>query len=173
VPATEADLLAFLDALGVAWTRHAHAPVFTVEEARALRGDLPGVHVKNLFLRDRSGAFWLAVCREDRRLRVRDLGRAVGAKDPSFAPAEALRATLGVEPGAVTPLALVNDRPPTVRLALDPAVLAGDLVNVHPLRNDATLALAPAGLRRFLAATGHAAVEVDFDRLEALAAAAS
>jgi Ala-tRNA(Pro) deacylase len=173
MPATEAELLAFLDTLGVGWARHAHPPVFTVEEARTLRGDLPGAHVKNLFLRDRAGGFWLAVCREDRRIRVRDLSRAAGAKDPSFASAEALRVTLGVEPGAVTPLALVNDRPPTVRLLLDPAILAGDLVNVHPLRNDATLALSPAGLRRFLAATGHASQEVDFDRLEALAAAAS
>jgi Ala-tRNA(Pro) deacylase len=165
MPATEADLLAQLDALGVAWTRHAHAPVFTVEEARAATGHLPGLHVKNLFLRDRAGAFWLATCRDDRAFRLRELGRAVGLKDPSFASAEALRATLGVEPGSVTPLALVNDRPPRVRFVIDRAVAAADLVNVHPLRNDATLALSPQGLARLLDATGHVATEVDFDAL--------
>ena len=171
--ASERDLLILLDEIGVAYARHAHAPVFTVAAARALRGALPGAHTKNLFLKAKDGALLLAVCLEDRRIRIRDLERAAGLKKASFGSPDLLRATLGVEPGSVTPFALINDRAGLVRVALDAQMMRADVLNFHPLRNDATLAVSSDGLRRFLAETGHAAREIDFDALEEMAAAAA
>lgn len=170
--AGEAELYAFLRELGVTWRHHTHPPLRTVEESRALRGEMPGAHVKNMFLKDKRGGLYLATCLEDRRIRIRDLERAVGAKGMSFGKPDLLAEVLGVLPGAVTPFALLNDRERRVRFLIDEALRAHDLVNVHPLHNEATTAIALADLDRFLAATGHAAEPVDFDRLEALAAEA-
>lgn len=171
--AAEAALLDWLEGLGVAVTRHAHPPLHTVEESRALRGQLPGGHCKNLFLKERKGGFWLAVCREDRVIRIPDIARAAGLKRMSFGSAEDLAARLAVRPGAVTPLALVNDTERAVGLILDRQMMAGEVLNCHPLHNEATAALTTADLRRVFAATGHAAIELDFDALEAQAAAAA
>ncbi len=169
--ASEDDLLALLDRLGVGYRRHAHPPLHTVEESRALRGEMPGGHTKNLFLKERSGGYWLATCLEDRRISVNDLSRAAGAKRMSFGSGEDLWRILGVRPGAVTPLALMNDSGGAARLILDRGMLAHDLINVHPLHNEATVALSPDGLLRFFAETGHEPLILDFDELEALAAA--
>jgi Ala-tRNA(Pro) deacylase len=171
----EAAAMALLERLGARWTLTEHEPVFTVAESAHVTAALPGAHTKNLFLREKSGQFWLATCLAHRRIRIRDLERRVGAKAVSFADAAALRAVLGVEPGSVTPLALINDAPPRalaprVRVIFDAQMLAMDPVNVHPLRNDATVAISAQALRDFAAATGHDAMEVDFDALEALAA---
>ena len=162
----EARLLAFLDGLGVRWTRHAHPPVFTVEEARAHCAHLPGVHCKNLFLVEKSGAPWLVTLRDDRRLRIPDIARAAGAPRLSFGKPDALARRLGVAPGSVTPLALLHDRDRAVRFVIDAALLSAEIFNCHPLHNAATLAMFPGDLRRFLAATGHDPVVLDVDALE-------
>lgn len=165
--ATERDLYELLDRLGVAWTLSEHEPVFTVAESRSLRERPAGVHTKNLFLTDKSGAPWLVACRDDRRMRIGALARALGARKLSFGSAERLRATLGVEPGSVTPFALINDRARAVRLALDAQMLLADEpICFHPLRNDATIGVSAAGLLSFLEALGHAPVMLDCDALE-------
>ena len=168
--AGEGDLLALLERHAIAYSMHRHPPLFTVEDSRALRGDLPGVHVKNMFLKEKKGGLWLVTCREDRQVRIRDLERAVGAKNTSFGKPDLLMETLGVTPGAVTPFAVINDVDQRVRVVLDPAILRGELVNAHPLHNEATIALAPADLLRVFEITGHAPIEADFDALEALRA---
>lgn len=167
--AAQEALYARLDRLAIARQHHAHAPVHTVEESRALRGDLPGLHVKNMFLKERKGGLWLVTCREDRRIRIRDLERAIGARNTSFGKPDLLHDVLGVRPGAVTPFAAMNDTECRVSVVLDAALLDADLVNAHPLHNAATTAVAPAELVRFLHSTGHPPRIVDFDVLEALA----
>lgn len=154
-PASPEALLARLDALGIAATTVEHAPVFTVEEAKALRGDLPGGHIKNLFLRNKKGAMWLVVCLEDRSIDLKRLGEALGAGRFSFGSADRLMAHLGVLPGAVTPFAVINDKQGTVRVVLDQGLFAQSLVNCHPLVNHMTTAVSPDDLRRFLEAEGH------------------
>ena len=76
----EAALYERFAALGIGWSTHAHAPVFTVEEARALRGALPGTHTKNLFLEDKRGRLWLVVAREELRIDLNALAKALGAR---------------------------------------------------------------------------------------------
>src|SRR3546814_13413735 len=104
--------------------------VFTVEEAKALRGTLPGGHVKNLFLRNKKGdAMWLVVALEDRAIDLKALGEKIGAGRVSFCSADRLMAHLGVIPGAVTPLALINDRDAVVRVVSEKGLLDPDPVN--------------------------------------------
>lgn len=155
-PATPDELFARLEALGIAATTHRHDPVFTVEEARALRGALPGAHCKSLFLRDKKGAQFLVVCLEDRRLDMKALAGIIGAGRLSFGSPERLHAALGVAPGSVTPFAAINDETAhAVAIVLDEEMMGAPLVNYHPLINTMTTALAPSDLLRFLAATGH------------------
>ncbi|HEU0220735.1 MAG TPA: YbaK/EbsC family protein, partial [Paracoccaceae bacterium] len=125
---------------------------------------------KNMFLKDKRGVLVLVTCLEDRRIRIGDLEKTIGTKRLSFASAETLWTHLGVRPGAVTPLALVNDRETrAVRVVLDRQLMASELLNVHPLHNEATLTLTRDGFLSFLALTGHKPELVDFDALEARA----
>lgn len=169
MPATETDLLTLLDRLGIAYSYHAHRPVFTVEEGRDLHDSIPGRHAKNMFLRSKKGEMVLVTCAADRSIRIGDLEKEIGTKRLSFASPERLMEHLGVTPGSVTPFSVINDSAHAVRVVLDAQLMAEELFNCHPLHNAASLALAPEGLRRFLAETGHQPEEVDFDALEARA----
>ena len=153
--ATADELFACLETLGIATRTVAHPPLFTVEDARAHRDGLDGLHFKNLFLKDRKGGLWLVVCLEDRRVDLNALSRRLGAPRFSFGKAELLLEVLGVSPGAVTPFALINDTGQRVRLVLDEGALAGGMLHFHPLRNDATTRIAAADLIAFCRSTGH------------------
>lgn len=162
-PFTPQELFARLDALGVAHKTYTHPPVFTVAEAVALRGQLPGGHCKSLFLKDKKAGLWLVVALEERRIDLRRLADALGAPRFSFGNADLLGEVLGVRPGSVTPFALINDRAHRVTVVLDKEMLAHDPLNYHPLENDRTTAIAPADLLRFIAVCGHEPVILDLD----------
>jgi Ala-tRNA(Pro) deacylase len=151
----EAALYERLSALGIGWTTMAHTPVFTVEEASKVHDSLPGGHTKNLFLKDKKGGLWLVVLRDDLRVDLNALAKQLGAPRFSFCSAELLIATLGIEPGSVTPFALMNNAAGLVRVVLDEAMLALEPLNFHPLRNDRTTAISPDDLLVFLRACGH------------------
>jgi Ala-tRNA(Pro) deacylase len=155
LPTSPAALHARLDALGIAFRCVEHPPVFTVEEAKALRGELPGAHIKNLFLRNKKGRMWLVTCLEDREVDLKALGERLEAGRFSFGSAERLMTYLGVRPGAVTPFAVINDSAREVTMVLDSGLLGEGPVNCHPLVNTMTTALAPEDLLRFLEAEGH------------------
>jgi Ala-tRNA(Pro) deacylase len=162
LPTAPEALLRRLDELGIASRSVSHPPVFTVEEAKALRGELPGSHIKNLFLRNKKGQMWLVTCLEDRAVDLKVLGERLGAGRFSFGSAERLMTHLGVRPGAVTPFAVINDRAGAVTMVLDSGVMAEGPVNCHPLVNTMTTALAPEDLVRFLEAENHAPQMLDF-----------
>ncbi|HUS54743.1 MAG TPA: prolyl-tRNA synthetase associated domain-containing protein [Thermohalobaculum sp.] len=167
--AGEAELYALLDAHGITYAHHTHPALFTVADSQALRGELPGGHVKNMFMKDKKGAIWLATCLEDRQIRIRDLEKEIGAKNLSFGREDLLWDVLGVRPGAVTPFGLINDGAlPQVQVALDAQMLEHDPLNFHPLHNEATTTISTVGFLKFLTLTGHQPVLVDFDRLEAM-----
>jgi Ala-tRNA(Pro) deacylase len=130
--------------------------VFTVEEARTRRGEVTGGHTKNLFLRDKKGALYLVVAPEDATIELKSLHRLLGASGRfSFGSAALMREALGVEPGSVTPFAVINDKAGQVTVILDAAMMAHETLSFHPLVNTATTTIARAGLIRFLEATGH------------------
>ena len=154
-PRSPGELLARLDELGIEHRTVQHPPVFTVEEARAVRGPIEGAHTKNLFVRDKKGKMWLIVALEDRRIDLRALAGALGHKRFSFGSAERLMKYLGVIPGAVTPLAVINDTGGSVQVALDEGLRDFHLWNFHPLDNAMTTAISPDGMVRFLEAVDH------------------
>ena len=153
--ATSQDLFRRLDALGIAATTTEHPAVFTVDEAKALRGHIPGCHIKNLFLKDKREQLWLVVCPEDRPVDLKTLPALIGSARLSFARPDILRQVLGVEPGSVTPFGLINDTAGRVAVVLDAAMMDADRINCHPLRNTATTSIAAAGLIAFIRACGH------------------
>ena len=154
--ATPEDLFTLLDRLGIAHRTVTHVPLFTVEQSRALRGSIPGAHTKNLFLKDKKGSLVLLTALEDAVIKLKSLHRRLGRSGRfSFGSAELMRETLGIEPGAVTPFAVINDRDCRVSIILDADLLRRETVNAHPLRNTMTTSLAARDLLRFLEATGH------------------
>jgi Ala-tRNA(Pro) deacylase len=156
MPATPDDLFTYLDRLGIAHASVTHPPLFTVEESRALRGQIPGGHTKNLFLRDKKGALFLVSALEDAVIELKSLHRALGANGRfSFGSAELLRETLGVDPGAVTAFAAINDHDRRVTVVLDASLMQQARINFHPLRNTMTTGIGRDDLVRFLEATGH------------------
>jgi Ala-tRNA(Pro) deacylase len=156
MPATPTELFVFLDRLGIGHATVTHPPLFTVEQSRALRGQIPGGHTKNLFLRDKRGAFFLIVALENAVIELKSLHRRLGATGRfSFGSAEAMRELLGVEPGSVTPFAAINDRAGQVAVVLDAAMLDHEVFNYHPLINTMTTSISRAGLVMFLEASGH------------------
>jgi Ala-tRNA(Pro) deacylase len=155
LPTSPQQLLARLEALGIAHQNHEHAAVFTVEEAKALRGALTGGHIKNLFLRNKKEEMWLVVAEEDKRIDLKALGEKLGAGKLSFGSPDRLLRYLGVLPGAVTPFGIINDKDRKVKVVLDRDLMGFDPVNAHPLVNTMTTALSPQDLVTFLEAEGH------------------
>lgn len=155
MPATPQDLFAYLDRLGVAHSSVVHPPLFTVEEARSRRGAMPGAHTKNLFLRDKRGALILVTALEDAAIDLKHLHRQIGSGRLSFGSPALLRASWGVEPGAVTPFGAINDPAGQVSVVLDAGLMQHAILNCHPLVNTMTTAIGRDDLLRFLRATGH------------------
>ena len=158
-------LMAFLDQAGVTYTLYEHAPVFRVEDGPELKALLPGGHSKNLFLKDNKGQLWLISALAETRIDLKAAPAVIGSARLSFGSPERLWDALGVRPGSVTALALVNDPEGKVRFELDKALLAHDSVNFHPLSNDATLNIPRDAFLGFLARIGRTAQIVDFDAL--------
>lgn len=163
VPATQDDLYRTFADLGIETATVEHPPLFTVEQSQDLRGAIEGLHSKNLFLKDKKGAIFLVVAKEDATIDLKRLHERIGASGRlSFGSAELMLELLGVTPGSVTPFGLINDRDGRVRVVLD-AALAGEApVNFHPLVNTATTTIASADLIAFLRATGHEPLLIDF-----------
>jgi Ala-tRNA(Pro) deacylase len=163
---TPEELFARFDELGIAHRTYSRPPVFTVAEATALRGSLPGAHCKSLFLKDKRGRFWLAVMLEERRVDLKQLAERLTAPRFSFGGADDLHRLLGVRPGSVTPFALLNDLRHLVTPILDAPMLQHDPLNYHPLVNDRTTAISAANLLRLIDASGHVPRIVNLAGLE-------
>lgn len=155
MPATRADLFAFLDGLGIRTSTVEHKAVFTVAESLELEQGIPGGHTKNLFLKDKKDRIYLVVALNDARIDLKTLHKTIGSDRLSFGKAELLEAVLGVKPGSVTPFSVVNDRDARVTVFLDEPMMRYDVLNYHPLENTATTAISRGDLVKFLRATGH------------------
>jgi Ala-tRNA(Pro) deacylase len=162
-PATPEQLFAALDALGIAHATTKHQPVFTVAESEAIKLEMPGGHSKNLFLKDKKGALFLLCALSESQIDLNKVSKLIGAGRFSFGSSELLLEALGVTPGSVTVFALINDPDRRVTLLLDDGLLAHDPVNFHPLSNEATTAISPDGLLRFLGSLGRTPVRIAFD----------
>lgn len=147
-----ADLAAALAALNIEVPCFEHPPLRTVEDAHVHWDKLAGAQVKNLFFKDAGGQLWLVVVPGDPRMDTKAMATLIGSRRLSFGNADLLRDVLGVEPGAVTPLAVMNDNTRRVRTVLHAGLMDAALLLVHPLLNTATVQIAPADLVRFMQA---------------------
>src|SRR5579872_1644936 len=155
-PATPEDLFARLDALGVEHDTIEHPPLFTVEDSQSLRGEIPGGHTKNLFVKDKKGRLFLLVLGEDAAVDLKRVHEKIGGQGRvSFGSAELLEEVWGVKPGAVTPFGAINDDTGHVIVVLDAKLMEHERLNFHPLVNTRTTGLTSADLIKFLRATGH------------------
>jgi len=157
MPLTPQQLFDFLADNGIAVTTIEHPPLFTVEESKRLRGDIPGGHTKNLFLKDKKGRIFLVVALEHTEIDLKKIHTIIGASGRvSFGKAELLEEVLGVVPGSVTPFGLVNDRDDhRVTPVFDAAMMRHELLNFHPLVNTATSSIRREDLLKFARACGH------------------
>ena len=160
-----ADLLAFLDAHGVAHRTVDHPAVFRVGEGEEIKAGLPGAHTKNLFLKDAKDRLWLISAADRTVIDLKRLPAVIGSARLSFGREALMVETLGVTPGSVTAFGLINDEARRVTFVLDRVLAEADRVNFHPLTNTATTAVDQAGFRAFLAALGVRPVVVDFEAL--------
>ena len=165
MPASSDDLIAYLANLGVETSTVEHPPLHTVEESRALRGDIPGGHTKNLFVKDKKGRLFLLVLGEETEIDLKRVHERIGGQGRvSFGSADLLEEVWGVRPGAVTPFGAINDADGRVTVVLDAAMMAHERLNFHPLVNTRTTGLASAGLVKFLRATRHEPVVAPLGR---------
>jgi Ala-tRNA(Pro) deacylase len=163
-PMTSDRVLTHLAEQGIEAVTYDHPPVHSVDESRQLRGDIAGIHTKNLFLRDSKKTFFLVVADEAATVNLKDLRHKVGARgNLSFGAPEMLLDMLGVTPGSISLLALVNDPGHKVALVVDQSLLAADFVNCHPLSNRRTTSLSAEALRKFLAMTGHVPLGISLE----------
>jgi Ala-tRNA(Pro) deacylase len=158
------ELLKYLEDRGIAVKTFEHPPVHTVEESRALRGDIPGAHTKNLFLRDGKKRFFLFVTDESRAINLKALSKVIGAKGGlSFGSPDALMEMLGITAGSVSLLATLNDPERKVTIVIDEALLGAEKINCHPLTNRRTTSLTRDDIAAFMAATGHTPMYVSLE----------
>ena len=154
-------LLAYLQTKGITAKNFEHPPVHTVEESQKLRGDISGIHTKNLFLRDGKKNFYLFITGENVSVNLKSLARKIGAKGGlSFGSAESLMDLLGVAPGSVSVLAAINDEEKRVAIVIDMQLLAASTINCHPLTNCRTTSLSKTDLIDFLNSIGRTPIYV-------------
>lgn len=155
-PRTADDLFAFLDELEIAHETVWHRPVFTVAEGGDLRAEIPGGHTKNLFVKDKKSRYFMLTVEEYATVDLKKVHTLIGASGRvSFGSAEKMMDYLGVVPGSVTAFGALNDTHKQVTFVLDEDLMKHDIINAHPLQNDATTSIAAADLLHFMRATGH------------------
>lgn len=148
------NLLDFMGNLQISYQLYTHAPVFTVEESHKIDADIPGTHTRNLFLRDKKETMFLVTLRHDTMIDLKKLSDLLGTGRFSFGSPERLWTYLGVKPGSVTPLSILNDTDKKVQLILEKGMMEADLVNFHPLDNSMTIGMPPSELMTILEKQG-------------------
>ncbi|MEM7258597.1 MAG: prolyl-tRNA synthetase associated domain-containing protein [Pseudomonadota bacterium] len=165
-PARPEDVFTALDQLGITHRTITHAPMRTVADSMAMRDGVPGGYSKNLFLRNRKGKMVVVTLLEHRTVDLKSFGQQLGIGKPSFASVQRLMSYLGVIPGAVTPLAVINDKSRAVTAVLDKALLQKDPLHFHPCDNSMTTTLSADDLLKYMEHHHQPPVVVDFDAAE-------
>ena len=150
------DIYQVLQELDISFEKHDHPPVFTVEEADALSGNLMGGRTKNLFLRNKKGKrHYLVVVESSKPIDIKKMRVLLGESSLSFASPERLKKYLGLEPGSVSPFGIINDAEGEVVVIVDQELMSHQVLNYHPNINTSTLAISRDDFRKFLEASGN------------------
>lgn len=154
LPTRPQDLLKMLETARITYELHHHEPIFTMAEGEHLKKSIPGVHCRNLFVRDKKGTMFLIVVANETKVDLKKLEELLGCGRLSFGSPERLWQHLGIRPGSVCPFCIINDKDKQVSLILDAAMMKADIVNYHPLDNAMSIGLAPADLLAFFGSIG-------------------
>ena len=168
LPVTSDEMIGMLENWGIDYTRADHVPLRTVEDSKKVQDQfLPseqgGGHIKNLYLRDNKKRNILVVAEQDRSIDLKTLHQTLGTGRLSFGSADRLMENLGVRPGAVTPLSMINGVKSGVQIYIDKALQGCKQIYVHPLVNDRTLGLTPEGLNAFFAKIDVVPIWIDLE----------
>jgi Ala-tRNA(Pro) deacylase len=163
---TRNNLFRYLNELNIQYSTIEHEPIFKVEDSALLKNNMAGANTKNLFLKDKKGQLFLVCAVSDTKINVNKLHHTLGCKRLSFGKPEVLKNALGVTPGSVTLFSIINDKNLEVTLVIDKSLLNYDIVNFHPLLNDATTAISNKDMIKFAKSTKHEPLIVDFAELE-------
>jgi len=157
IAATPADVFASFDALGITHETLVHEPLYTVEEAKSVKYGLTGAHTKNLFLRNKKGRMFLLVIEQDRRVDLKGLRDQLNLTGGqlAFASTERLAKYLGVVPGSVSPLAVINDHSGAVTVYIEKSLTEHEFIYLHPCRNTHSTCIKTADLITYLEAWDH------------------
>lgn len=158
---TKQDLLDYFKHHHISYRLYEHEQLFTVEQADKVACTIPGGHIKNLFLKDDKGQLWLLTADAHAQVDLKKVGAALNAKKLRFADANLLMQHLGIMPGSVTPFALINDEQQKVQLVLDKSILSFEIINAHPLENDATIGISIGDFKKFLTVLGYRPLILD------------
>ena len=161
LPTTPQDLFEILQSLDIAYECHNHEATFTVAESDTLKANIPGVHCRNLYLRDKKKKNFLVVAANDTEVDMKSLQEKLGCGRLSFGSADRLWEFLGIRPGSVCPFTVINDKDHHVQVVLDAQMMKGEIVNYHPMDNTMTIGLTPDDLLKFFAHTGHTPITLD------------
>ena len=162
LPTPPKKLLEILQALDILYTVYDHEPTFTVAESDKLKADIPGVHCRNLYLRDKKKKNFLVVAANETQVDMKWLQGKIECGRLSFGSGDRLWQYLGIRQGSVNPFTVINDTDHAVQVILDAKMMEGDIVNYHPMDNAQTLGLSPQDLLKFFAHTGHEPIILDF-----------
>ncbi len=144
------NLMVLMDNLQISYQFYTHEPVFTVAEADKVKDGIEGAHTRNLFLRDKRENMFLVTLRHNTPIDLKKLSDLLGTGRFSFGSPERLWTYLGVKPGSVTPLAILNDTGKKVTLILEQAMMDEPLINFHPLDNSMTVGMTPKELMKII-----------------------
>lgn len=161
-PVSPQALLERLDSLRIAYKLYEHPPIFTVAEGLEMERDMPGIHCRNLFLRDKKKTMFLISAANETAIDLKRLETLLPCDRISFGSPDRLWENLGVRPGSVCPYAIINDTQGVVTPILDAYMMQGEIVNFHPLINTMTIGVTPAGLLEFFRSLGREPRIVDF-----------
>ncbi len=159
---TKQELLKQLKEMDISYSLHEHEQLFTVEQAQKIYDTIPGAHIKNLFLKDDNGKFWLIVAQDHTKIELKKVAQLISAPKLRFANEQLLMQYLGVKPGSVTPFALINDTDHKVQLVLDETIMQHAIINAHPLENDATISVSQSDFKKFLIYSKHEPIIINF-----------
>ncbi len=150
------DIYKFLNEHQIKYERHDHPPVYTVEDVNRLVPPLPAAKTKNLFFRDNKGQrHFIVVVKGEKRVNMKALPKLIGSSRLRFGSPDRLKQYLGVDPGSVSLLAVINDLDKSVEVIIDSALWKSEAFQFHPLINTSTLVISRNDLQRFLNKTGH------------------
>ena len=162
--ATADDVIAKIESHGMEHETHTHEPLYTVEQSKQAASKKPGARTKNLFLRNKKGRMFLLVVEQDSMVDLkglRDKLKLTGGH-LAFASTERLAQFLGVVPGSVSPLALINDHGNKVQVFIEQSLLDQEWIYLHPCRNTHTTRMRCIDLLKLLEIWEHPATLLDF-----------